>query len=158
MTLENGGSLDAASAASEGRIGDALEEPTIAKPRTNPAILLRALAALLPPGVIILEQGRPRPPLKVGFRQDIIDLGLLTPLEASIAFRYYTAARTYLLASTEGAERIGVDGKPAGTVTAEEAQWAAVKLAPQPAATRISLAGLRAVARARKAAITGAVQ
>jgi ProP effector len=93
--------------------------------------------------------------------------------------RIYVGAPGYLLACTEGAARIDLEGREAGTVTAAEAVHAremlvrraankarrgtrANQAAPAPIVTpavkRDGLAALRAAARARKAAMTAEVE
>jgi ProP effector len=91
--------------------------------------------------------------------------GAITPDELHRALGYYTNNAGYLLACKEGAARYGLDGNPAGSVSADEAAHAAEKLAalsaraagePQRSAVqtakrrRLSLSDLRAAALARK--------
>lgn len=100
----------------------------------------------------------------------------ITPEELEAALRHYCGNTAYLFACREGADRIGLDGEPAGTVTAHEAEHAVyilerrrqkaaakakanklttaqqAKLAPRPEPKRISLSDLRAAAQQRRAA------
>jgi ProP effector len=68
---------------------------------------------------------RTRRPLKVGIHADIAAaLPDLSALEISRALGFYCRDRRYHAACIEGAERIGLDGEPAGTVTAAGAEHA----------------------------------
>jgi sRNA-binding protein len=119
---------------------------------------------------------RRRQPLKVGIHRDILSLLAVEPKLLSHALRRYTNSRGYLNACQAGAERTGLDGKPSGTVTTDEAEQAAVRLVqvkqqmkerrqaiamperkPVPASApaspqprRLGLSDLRAAANARK--------
>jgi sRNA-binding protein len=101
-----------------------------------------------------------RQPLKVGIHDDILARldGAITEHELSRALRVYVSNKVYRGRLCAGAERIDLDGAPAGTVTSEHAARAvpasktkptAVKTA-QPDNKRLSLADLRAAARQRK--------
>jgi sRNA-binding protein len=72
-----------------------------------------------------------RRPLKIGVHNDIMAAleGAITPRELGIALRFYTSNIGYLRAMRTGAERVGLDGNPAGVVTAEEAANAREKIA-----------------------------
>jgi sRNA-binding protein len=84
----------------------------------------------------------------------------LTPIELSKTLGVYCANGIYLRNSREGAPRIGLDGNPAGIVSAEEAQRAKARLAgrkafkppsePLAPKRRLSLADLKAAALARR--------
>jgi ProP effector len=121
-------------------------------------------------------------PLKVGVYDDVLAaLGdPVQPCDLQSALRAYTSNARYLHALTAGAPRIGLDGKPAGTVTPEEEVVARRRLAereaPQatvapvqgvpkvspiepaaenpkpPAPERLSLADLREAGRRRREA------
>jgi sRNA-binding protein len=70
-----------------------------------------------------------RRPLKIGIHNDIIDrVGELGAVELKSAMRCYCGQRVYLMACTEGATRIDLDGNAAGIVTAEEAAHAKAAL------------------------------
>ena len=66
---------------------------------------------------------RRRRPLKIGIDKDIEAAFAETvpQIEIKAALRFYCSNTGYLRACREGAERIGLDGSPAGTVTAREA-------------------------------------
>jgi ProP effector len=119
---------------------------------------------------------RSRRPLKVGIHADIAAaLPDLTGIEISRALQFYCRDRRYRTGCIEGAERIGLDGKPAGIVTAAEAEHAKRAIAaiesklerrrerrtaptpPSPSPPkRLSLSDLRAAATARKTLNIGA--
>jgi sRNA-binding protein len=113
------------------------------------------------PRCFSVYEGRRRP-LKIGIHKDILAAvdGALTPLELSKALRAYCANGAYLHSSREGAQRIDLDGNPAGIVTAEESQGAKARLTARkavkptrsepPAPKRLSLTDLKAAALARK--------
>jgi ProP effector len=66
---------------------------------------------------------RSRRPLKIGIHLDIeAAMPDLDPIEISRALCYYVADIRYHRACTEGAQRIDLNGNPAGTVTASEAE------------------------------------
>jgi ProP effector len=76
----------------------------------------------------------PKLPLKVGIRADLLIaapdldpelLGSAIAQYISIAQYIYSPGGNYHQALTEGAVRVGLDGSPAGYVTAEEAEHAA---------------------------------
>lgn len=101
---------------------------------------------------------RRRRPLKLGIHHDITDID---PAALTAALRSYVSADGYLCRCLVGAPRIDLNGEPAGVVTAEEAASSKARLddnrkrakqrreARQP--KRLSLADLKAAARARKA-------
>jgi ProP effector len=115
-----------------------------------------------------------RRPLKVGLHDDLTAAGCPSA-DLKIALRRYTNSFGYLRSLKTGAARLDLTGAPAGEVTAEQAAVAAQKLAdqklklrrrqehqakasakmtkpaPNPAPGRITLAGLREAATARKA-------
>ncbi len=117
-----------------------------------------------------------RRPLKIGVHLDIrAAIPDLDPIEISRALRYYVADVRYHRAVVEGAERIDLDGNPAGTVTAAEAENSKrsvagmeAKLAQRrsradstPPATalapkRLSLSDLKTAAASRKLSAQGA--
>jgi len=120
-----------------------------------------ALLAEMFPKCFSVYQGRRRP-LKLKIHLDI-QAGLggaITPTELHKALGVYCANDAYLRSSQEGAQRIDLDGNPAGIVTAEEAQDARARLAgrkaPKPTTSepptpkRLSLADLKAAALARR--------
>jgi sRNA-binding protein len=75
------------------------------------------------PCAFILHQARPRP-LKHGIDQDTIAAtpGAFTPDELQAAPRFYCGNLYYFFACREGAERVDLNGEPAGTVSQAEAE------------------------------------
>jgi ProP effector len=88
------------------------------------AAILQLLQEQWPQTFSIFESRRR--PLKIGIHVDILyELdGAVTPIELANALRYYVANIGYLRAMRVGAPRIGLDGKPAGVVAADEAEHA----------------------------------
>lgn len=138
---------------------------------SDPLQTISLLADVWPQVFAIYE--RRRVPLKVGIFADLLAAGfdgLEDDLE--IALRRYNNSLGYQQKLKTGAVRIDLNGEPAGTVTADQAQWAekrvawfykrraealqkvAQKPAPiePPKPRKVSLADLRAAAQARKAA------
>ena len=68
-------------------------------------------------------------PLKLKIHLDLIERAPVTPEEVHAALSIHCRAHSYLRASTEGAVRVDLDGKPAGAVTAEEAANARARIA-----------------------------
>jgi sRNA-binding protein len=117
-----------------------------------------------------------RRPLKVGIHAEIAAaLPDLSAVEVKRALQFYARDVRYHAACIEGAERIGLDGKVAGTVATAEAEHAKRAIAaieaklerhrerrtaPTPSSPsppkRLSLSDLRAAASARKTLNTGA--
>jgi len=75
-----------------------------------------------------------RRPLKVGIRRDLVAVlaasGTITIAEADLAraLTHYTSAKGYLRELKAGWSRIDLGGNPAGVVTADEAERAAMRL------------------------------
>ena len=127
--------------------------------------LIAVLAEMFPNTFTIYK--RRRRPLKIGIGRDI-DLamkGAMTDTELAIALNYYTGNVGYLSACIEGADRIDLNGKFAGQVTADQAAHARDRLAARRAQkklanghsppaeaqpSRITFADLRAAAAAKK--------
>jgi ProP effector len=86
---------------------------------------IMAVLADLWPAAFSLEP-RLRRPLKVGIDKDVLALagGAITPEELKVALGSYTGAKAYLKTLQEGAPRIGLDGKQAGQVSANDARHA----------------------------------
>jgi sRNA-binding protein len=141
-----------------------------APPRDSAVDAAIALFAETWPATFSVYERRRRP-LALGIHHSILAAleGAITPEELRRALRYYTGNPFYLRATVAGAERIGLDGSPAGTVTAEEAAAAAGRLAgyqkkrrassvpatasiptPPPTPARIGLADLRRAAELRR--------
>jgi sRNA-binding protein len=130
-----------------------------------------ALLAETFPRCFSVYEGRRRP-LKIGIHKDILAAvdGALTLPELSKALGAYCSNHVYLGHTRKGAWRLDLDGKPAGTVTADEeahakatlvgirakkeARAATAPAAAQPATPqppkRLSLADLKAAALARR--------
>lgn len=64
---------------------------------------------------------RRRRPLKIGIHLDIEAAGSITSEEIRAALGFYCSNTSYLRACREGADRIGLDGSPAGSVSADHA-------------------------------------
>lgn len=76
-----------------------------------------------------LPRKMPKRPLKIRIDQDIrLALPELARGDMALAMADYCGGPTYLRAMIVGAERIDLNGNPAGTVTAEEAEYAAGRL------------------------------
>ncbi|QEW07029.1 ProQ/FINO family protein [Nitrincola iocasae] len=67
-------------------------------------------------------------PLKIGIQEDLVADDKVSRTKIKRALASYVRSPQYLRSFQEGAERIGLDGQPAGTVTAEEAGHAKGKL------------------------------
>jgi ProP effector len=121
--------------------------------------------------------GAERRPLKVGISHDLLaaDTGM-SKAQVRGALRFYCGSIGYLANMAEGAARVDLAGDPTGIVTADEAAHAARRLteiktaieaqweqarqrhqerkrakpAPTPQPQRLSLAGLKAAALARR--------
>jgi ProP effector len=70
-----------------------------------------------------------RRPLKIGIAEEVRAMGLFTDAEVSEALTFYAHNTGYLKALVAGAVRIGLDGEPAGTVTADQEAFAQRELA-----------------------------
>jgi ProP effector len=107
---------------------------------------IRTLAERWPKCFAVDEKRRR--PLKIGIAEEV--RALLPDIDVSAALAYYAHNPSYLKALVSGAVRIGLDGEPAGTVTAVHEAFARRELAKretkQPAALRrpiLSLPSLR---------------
>lgn len=133
--------------------------------RRNARIIETTLALLVERYPAVFSMAEPRP-LALGIRDAIVsDNPALRPNCIGTALRAYASAPDYLRKLVEGAERIGLDGQPCGTVTAEEAAHALeqpkarqgkprIKSQPAiqspPVPPKLSLSDLRAAAQRRK--------
>ena len=100
------------------------------RPRDTTVAAVIALLAELYPECFSVYQGRRRP-LKLKIHLDIhaaLD-GAITPPELSRALGIYCSNQAYLGHTRKGAWRLDLDGKPAGTVTADEEAHAKATLA-----------------------------
>jgi ProP effector len=107
---------------------------------------IRTLAERWPKCFAVDEKRRQ--PLKVGIAEEA--RALLPDIDVSTALALYTRSTSYMKALVAGAVRIGLNGEPAGTVTAGHETFARRELAKretkQPAAPRrpiLSLPSLR---------------
>jgi ProP effector len=94
-------------------------------------------------------------PLQVGVRQILVDRGVLDADETNKLLRWWCGRAGYNLACVAGAARIGIDGEPAGRVTAEEAAHSLKKLRSGTASQRAwdaALAKAREIRLAREKA------
>src|SRR5262249_48838970 len=73
----------------------------------------------------------PRKPLKLGIHDDLVAAGFATR-EISYGLGSYCNNYRYLIAMTEGAVRVDLEGRPAGIVTADEAAIAQRRLVSKP--------------------------
>jgi ProP effector len=133
--------------------------------------VIAVLADLWPNCFAVFE--RRRRPLKLVIHRDVLVAakGAIGSLELANALRRYCGNPGYLRSCVEGAPRIDLDGAPAGRVTADEAAFAAERLAqyaarrpakprlaPKPVARdkppdsvrRAGFADLKAMSRARR--------
>ena len=67
-------------------------------------------------------------PLKIGIQEDLVADDKVSRTKIKRALASYVRSPQYLRSFKEGAERIGLDGQPAGIVTTEEAEHAKGKL------------------------------
>jgi sRNA-binding protein len=79
---------------------------------------ISALAELFP-SAFVMDKWKPHKPLKIGIHQDLIDGGVLLPDEGRAVFRRYCSPLMYQRALAAGGPRYGLNGEPAGEVTAE---------------------------------------
>jgi sRNA-binding protein len=98
--------------------------------KKRPDATVGAVIALLAerwPATFSVHEGRRRP-LKVGIFADVMAAidGAVTRAELGKALGCYTANPVYMAKLREGVARIGLDGEPSGTVTAEQANYAKI--------------------------------
>jgi sRNA-binding protein len=112
---------------------DLPKTPDTASPikKKSPDATVGAVIALLAerwPATFSVHEGR-RKPLKVGIYLDVMAAidGAVTRSELSQALACYTKNTVYLKRCCEGAKRIGLDGQPAGTVTADQENFAKIQ-------------------------------
>jgi ProP effector len=146
------------------------------KQRLTAALGLIGVLAERFPAAFAVNPGY-RQPLKLGIHLDILAQlsDTIAPRDLSVALRIYVSNVKYLKALVAGAERVDINGTPAGKVTADEAAHARQQLAQQrakqarrkadsrfpkidqtlntndkPSPRRLGLANLRAAAQARR--------
>jgi sRNA-binding protein len=105
---------------------DLPKTPDTASPlkKKRPDATVEAVILLLAerwPATFSIREAR-RKPLKIGIHLDVMAAidGAITRVELSRALGCYVANGAYLSRLREGAKRIGLDGEPSGTVTAEQ--------------------------------------
>ena len=95
---------------------------------TEIASIIAKLAELYPKA-FSTSPSRVRP-LAIGVKEALSrELETVTPRSLSDALRRYTGSVEYLKATTEGAARVDLEGRPTGTVTAQQAAYAQRRLA-----------------------------
>ena len=100
-------------------------------PKINPIEILTFLAlAECFPQAFVRERRLPHKPLKVEIDVDLAErCPAISRSERSVLLHYYCTRLMYLSGCVEGALRVDLDGNPAGTVSARDAEHAAGKLA-----------------------------
>ncbi len=99
-------------------------------------VTIAQLAAAFPKCFAVYE--RRRRPLKIGIRQDILArLPAMDTGELSDALRRYCRNLTYLRILQAGAGRIDLDGKPAGSVTADAREHAGIEIKERSTRVRV---------------------
>jgi ProP effector len=106
--------------------------PDTASPikKKRPDATVEAVIALLAerwPQAFAVHEFR-RKPLKVGIHLDMMSAinGTVTRSELGRALACYVNNPVYLARCREGAKRIGLDGEPAGSITAEQENYAKI--------------------------------
>ncbi|WP_051949237.1 ProQ/FINO family protein [Methylosinus sp. PW1] len=75
-------------------------------------------------------RGASKPPLKIGIGRDVqLAMPELPPVALVAALRDYASGPTYCRNLTASAQRIGLDGEPAGQVSETEAKQAELRMA-----------------------------
>ena len=119
-------------------------------PKINPIEILTFLAECFP-HALVREQHLPHKPLKIGIDADVAErCPAVSRIERSVLLHYYCKRTMYLSACVEGALRVDLDGNPAGTVSAADAEHAAAKLAEALAKREARRVAARAARRAVK--------
>jgi ProP effector len=95
-------------------------QQSIVPPAGSDGQELIAVVAELFPAVFVADRWKPHKPIKIGIHQDLIDSGVLQPDECRILLRRYCSRLMYQRAVAAGGLRYGLDGEPAGEVTAEQ--------------------------------------
>lgn len=105
----------------------ATDASVASKPNKNRAANMAAVQLLMDayPEVFSRENVRP---LKIGIQEDLVADDKVSRTKIKRALASYVRSPQYLRSFKEGAERIGLDGQPAGQVSAEEAEHARNKL------------------------------
>jgi sRNA-binding protein len=88
---------------------------------------IRILAELFP-ACFVAEPHRPHRPLMVGISRTLVEAGVLSAEECRGVFGRYCRRLQYLRGVVAGAARVDLAGVPTGTVTDDDAKWAAIQL------------------------------
>ena len=99
-------------------------QPVTEEARQKRQATIRVLVERWPKCFAVDE--KQRRPLKIGIGEEIA--GILTDIDVSLALALYTRNPSYMKSCVAGAARIGLDGEPAGTVTATQEAFARSKL------------------------------
>jgi sRNA-binding protein len=131
MTARAGDGLDGAMGTTKaGRVVElgSINTRLIAENSARLQELIAILTELFP-ACFVAETWRPHKPLKVGIHKDLVELGLLSPRECSIALRRYASRLMYRRAVARGGPRFDLDGHVAGEVRPDEADHAKAAVA-----------------------------
>jgi ProP effector len=136
---------------------NAQQEKTDERPSYEEVCKITALLAERWPQCFAIKGPRRRP-LKIGITEDVFAaLGETISLpKLRHVLAAYCSNKKYRAHLVTGAVRIDLDGAPAGTVTAQQAQHAGRSTKNPPAPKRLSLADLKAAAAARRKATEAA--
>jgi ProP effector len=93
---------------------------------TDTALKVTTALAMRWPACFQMLETRRRP-LKVGIHHDIMAAGGFAEAELRFTLGWYTRNPRYRDGLVAGAERVGLDGQPAGAVSVEEAEDAQKK-------------------------------
>ena len=101
--------------------------PVASKPNKNRAANMAAVQLLMDAYPNVFSRDNPKP-LKIGIQEDLVADDKVSRTKIKRALASYVRSPQYLRSFAEDADRIGLDGEPAGKVTAEEADHARAKL------------------------------
>jgi ProP effector len=111
--------------------------------------LIASLAELFP-AAFTCHQFEPHKPLKLGIHEDLVATGVVTEAEVNQALRWYCTRLMYHRAVAAGGIRVGLDGEPAGEITADEMEHAKHAVARIEAARAKRVAAEKAARRSGK--------
>ncbi len=97
------------------------------KPNKNRIANMAAVQLLMDAYPEVFSRDNPKP-LKIGIQEDLVADDKVSRTKIKRALASYVRSPQYLKSFEENADRIGLDGKPAGKVSAEEAEHAKSKL------------------------------
>lgn len=103
------------------------EAKPAAKPNKNRVANMAAVQLLMDAYPEVFSRDNPKP-LKIGIQEDLVADDKVSRTKIKRALASYVRSPQYLRSFEENAPRIGLDGQPAGTVSAEEAEHAKSKL------------------------------